>query len=201
MNLRISHAIVLATNLLVVAAQAQSAPATKPVMQPVEAPAAPLNITGKLVIQGFASQVPSGWVSSPPSSTMRVAQFTVPAAKGVDSGELAAYFFSPRQGGSHSANIERWASQFSSADGKPVAPKVSVEKSGATQVTLVELQGSYARGVGMGPSGDEKPAQTLLVAMVETPIGRITLQMYGPSKTMSAQRNNFLKLAKGFRPA
>lgn len=155
----------------------------------------------KLVIQGFSSPVPTSWTSSQPSSTMRVAQFALPAAAGVDMGELAAYFFPTGQGGSHQANIERWASQFTAMDGKPVAPKVSTSKNGDIEVTVVELQGTYARGVGMGPTGDAKPNQTLMVAMVETTIGRITLQMYGPSKTLSAQRDGFIKLAKGFRPA
>lgn len=162
---------------------------------------APLAKSGTLVIQGLASPVPAAWTPSQPSSTMRVAQYALPAASGADTGELAAYFFPTGQGGSHEANIERWASQFASADGKPVAPKVSTSKSGDTEVTLVELQGTYARGVGMGPTGDAKPDQILLIAMVETPIGRITLQTYGPSKTISAQRDNFIKLAKGFRPA
>ena len=65
----------------------------------------------------------------------------------------------------------------------------------------MELQGTYSRGVGMGPTGDAKPEQSLLVGMVETPVGRIVLQMYGPTKTVSAQRNSFLTLAKGFSPA
>lgn len=66
---------------------------------------------------------------------------------------------------------------------------------------MVELEGTYARGIGMGPTGDAKPDQILLIAMVETSIGRITLQMYGPSKTVSAQPDDFFKLAKGFHPA
>lgn len=163
--------------------------------------AAPLSKSDKLVIQGFSSQIPAAWTPAQPSSTMRVAQFALPAAAGADAGELAAYFFPAGQGGSHEANIERWASQFATADGKPVAPKISASKSGDIAVTLVELHGTYARGVGMGPAGDAKPDQTLLVALVETSIGRITLQTYGPSKTIAAQRDNFVKFAKGFHPA
>jgi hypothetical protein len=156
---------------------------------------------GKLMIQGFAAPVPAGWTPSQPSSSMRVAQFALPAAAGAEPGEVAAYYFPSGQGGSHEANIARWASQFATADGKPVAPKTSTSKNGDTEVTLVELQGTYARGVGMGPTGDAKPDQTLMIAMVEVPTGRITLQMYGPNKTVAAQRDSFVKLAKGFRPA
>lgn len=169
---------------------------------PVATPAAaPLPKSDRLVIQGFASPLPSTWTAVAPSSSMRFAQFVLPAAAGAEAGELAAFFFPTGQGGSHEANIERWVSQFVSADGKPVAPKISASKSGEIAVTLVELQGTYARGVGMGPAGDAKPNQTLLVALVETSVGRITLQTYGPSKTIAAQRDNFVKFAKDFRPA
>ena len=176
--------------------------AAAPIFAAVAPPAvAPLAKSDKLVIQGFASPVPGAWTPTQPGSAMRVAQFALPPAGGAEAGELVAFFFPKGQGGSHEANIERWASQFATADGKPVAPKISTSKGGDIEVTLVELQGSYARGVGMGPTGDVKPDQTLMTALVETSIGRITLQMYGPSKTISPQRDNFIKLAKGFRPA
>ena len=171
------------------------------VAAPTQAPATPAEQSGKLVIQGYASSVPGSWTPSQPSSPMRVAQFALPAATGADVGELAAYFFPTGQGGSHQANIERWSSQFTDAGGKTVVPKITTSKSGDVEVTLVELQGTYSRGVGMGPTGEAKPDQTLMVAMVETAIGRITLQMYGPSKTLSAQRDGFMKLAKGFHSA
>ena len=155
----------------------------------------------KLVIQGLASQIPAGWTPTPLSSTMRVAQFGLPAAAGAEPGEVAVYFFPTGQGGTQEANILRWASQFTGADGKPVKPQSSTSKSDGIEVTLVELQGTYARGVGMGPSGEARPDQTLMIAMTEASTGRITMQMYGPSKTVAAQRDNFIKLAKGFRPA
>lgn len=216
---------VVAGSLIITGCGQSNSPAVSAKVPPATAPAAPTQpLTGaavhestistspaivapvagksdKLIIQGFASQLPPAWIASQPSSTMRVAQFALPAAAGAEAGEVAAYFFPTGQGGSHEANIERWASQFVSADGKPVAPKTNVSKGGDTEVTLVELQGTYARGVGMGPTGDAKPNQTLMIAMVETSIGRITLQMYGPNKTVSAQRDHFVKLAKGFRPA
>lgn len=162
--------------------------------------AATASMANKLVVNGLASQVPAAWMATQPSSTMRVAQFALPPADGAEAGELAVFFFPTGQGGSHEANIQRWGSQFSGDDGKPVAPKVSVEKSGDAELTLVELHGTYARGVGMGPTGDARPGQSLLVALVETNVGRITLQMYGPAKTVSLHRDGFIKFAKNFRP-
>lgn len=171
------------------------APAAAPAL--AAAPAAP----GQLTVQGFAASVPAGWVPAQPSSSMRVAQFSLPALLGGEGAEVAAFFFPTGQGGSHEANIERWASQFAGPDGKPGKPELSVRKLADSEVSLVELKGTYARGVGMGPTGDAKPGQTLMIAMVETAAGRITLQMYGPSKAVAAQRENFIRLATGFRRA
>lgn len=157
--------------------------------------------SNKLVIEGFTSEVPATWTPAQLSSAMRVAQFALPAAAGVAAGEVAIFFFRSGQGGSNEVNIARWTSEFSSADGKPVAAKISTSKNGDVELALVELQGNYARGVGMGTAGEVKPDQSLMVAIVTTAIGRITLQMYGPSRTVAAQRDNFLKFAKGFRSA
>ena len=167
------------------------------------APAAPVVAAAPAIpisVQGYTALAPAGWIAEAPSSSMRFAQFAVPAALAQDAGEVAAFFFPPGQGGSQQANIERWTSQFAGPDGKAAIPAVTSDNSGALAVTLVELSGLYARGVGMGPAGEAKPGQTLLIALVETPAGRITLQIYGPSKTVAAHRDGFVKLAKGFRP-
>lgn len=177
-------------------APAAALPAAPAEAAPAPAAAAP----GVLAVQGFGAPVPASWTPAPTSSSMRFAQFVIPAAGTAEGGEVAAFFFPTGNGGSHDMNIERWTSQFSAADGKPAKPAVTVSKSGDTEVTLVELKGSYARGVGMGPDGQAKPNQTLMVAMVEIPGGRITLQIYGPNKTVAAQRDNFLKVARGFKP-
>ena len=201
MNPRTLAVLAITAGALVVTACGQSSPPeTGANATPPQAPAQASD-SKQLIIQGFAAPVPAAWVATQPGSTMRVAQFALPGAAGAEAGEVVAYFFPSGQGGPQEANIERWASQFVSADGQPVTPAITAEKAGDTEVTLVELHGTYARGVGMGPTGEAKPDQSLLSAMVETPIGRITLQMYGPSKTVAGEREHFLKLAKGFRPA
>jgi len=167
------------------------------------APALPTGSAGKpdrIVINGFMAMLPPSWIPTQPSNPMRIAQFEVPPARGADPGEAVVFFFPPGQGGTQEANIERWASQFSAPDKLPVLPKTTKSKAGNSEVTLVELQGNYSRGVGMGQESEARPDQTLLVSMIETPAGRITIQLYGPSKTVAAQRDSFLKLARGFRP-
>jgi hypothetical protein len=63
--------------------------------------------------------------------------------------------------------------------------------------TLVELEGSYARGVGVGPSGEVQPDRMLLAAVVETPKGNLYPQLHGPAELVKSQRADFIAFLKG----
>lgn len=152
-----------------------------------------------LSVLGYKAPVPPTWQAQPPSSGMRLAQYRVPGAGG--DAEAVVFYFGKGQGGSVEANTERWISQFKTTDGKPVAPRIQRSSVDGVPVTTVELTGSYARGVGMGPQGAAKPNQTLLVAVFETPEGNLTLQLHGPNETVSANRQAFEALVRGFRRA
>ena len=161
----------------------------------------PLPKQDKLSIKGWVAPAPASWTPVQPGSAMRAAQFILPGASGKgDDAEMVVYFFPSGDGGSQDANIARWSGEVTDGDGKPGKPVVSTAKAGMTKVTLVALQGTYTRGASMLPGAERKPGQTLLVAMVETTVGRITLQAYGPSKTVAAHRDSFIKLANGFAP-
>lgn len=149
---------------------------------------------------GLTSEVPAEWVSGQPSSTMRVLQFEIPGGEGGDGAQFVVYFFGPGQGGSLDANLERWASQFSGPDGKPIEPVVTPLKS-TMPATLVELRGSYARNVGMGQSGDALPDRMLLAALVETAEGNLYPQLHGPAALVAAQRDAFVGFIEGIRAA
>jgi hypothetical protein len=161
-------------------------------------------LTSGLVLAGdqpvtlldMESIVPADWVAQDPSSGMRLAQFRVPSGDGA-AAELVVYYFGPGQGGSLDANVERWASQFSGPDG-PVEPQIT-ELDAVFPTTLVELTGSYARGVGMGPAGDAQPDRTLLAALVETPQGTLFPQLHGPADLVAAQRDGFVSFVEGIR--
>src|SRR6185369_15699949 len=75
------------------------------------------------VLPSFASlkfDAPSGWVSKPPSSSMRVADYTLPKVAGdAEDATATVYFFGAQQGGSVQANMDRWTSQMAQPDGKP----------------------------------------------------------------------------------
>jgi hypothetical protein len=150
--------------------------------------------------QGLTSEVPAEWIPSEPSSTMRLLQLSVPGAGEGEGGQFVLYYFGPGQGGSLDANLERWVSQFSSPDGKPVEPVVTQLKS-TMSATLVELRGSYARNVGMGQSGDALPDRMLLAALVETPEGNLYPQLHGPAELVAAQRQAFIGFIEGIRAA
>lgn len=148
---------------------------------------------------GYAAPIPNAWLAQPPSSRYRLAQYRVPGRGG--DAEVVVYYFGQAQGGSVAANIQRWSSQFTAADGRPVVPKTSVLKVADLAVTLVELNGSYARGVGTGPQGQARADQTLLVAIVPTAAGNITMQLHGPHATVAAHRRQFDAMVRGLRKA
>ena len=147
----------------------------------------------------LTAPVPAGWVSQPPASSMRLAQFQVPGKSRQGDAEVIFFYFGQGQGGSIDANIARWQSQFTSPDGKPIKPIVQHLTASGLPLTTVELTGSYARGMGMGPAGAPTPDQMLLVAILETPQGNLHIQMHGPRATVTANRGDFLATVRGIK--
>jgi hypothetical protein len=149
----------------------------------------------------FESVVDGAWEYEQPTSTMRLLQFRVIGAGDGSNASFVVYYFGPGQGGSKEANIERWQSQFTTADGGPVEPVVTTSKAGDLPVTLVELRGSYARSLGMGQRVDPQPDQTLLAGIVETPKGNLFAQLHGPTATVAPARRAFEGFLAGLKPA
>lgn len=149
---------------------------------------------------GYQAPVPANWQSEPPSSSMRLAQYRIPAVAPGEPAELIIYYFGQGQGGTLDANIGRWQGQFSTADGGTVSPKIERFEAAGLPITTVEFQGSYARGIGMGPAGVPKPDQILIAAIVETPQGNITIQLHGSSATVNGARDGLDRLLRGIRP-
>lgn len=165
-------------------------------------PAAEAPASGATVPVAFAhlkARVPAAWTSQPPASSMRVAQFRVPAVPGSGDAELVVFYFGQGQGGSVDANIQRWTSQFSTPDGQSVTARIDRLRAAGMPVTTAELTGSYARNVGMGPGDSAKPNQTLLAAIVETSKGNVMIQLHGPRPTVGANREAFLAMLRGVK--
>src|ERR1041385_686297 len=83
---------------------------------------------------------PAGWISKPPASSMRVAEFVVPKVAGDSEDAALAIFFFGGQGGSVQANLDRWIGQIAQPDGKPSkeVAKMATLTSHALPITLVD---------------------------------------------------------------
>jgi hypothetical protein len=149
----------------------------------------------------YETEVPPSFQAHPVSSQMRLAEYTV---QGSDSAhaDVVVYYFGQGQGGSAQANIARWTSQFTTADGGPVTPRISAPDGTSFPTTVAEYEGSYARGVGMGPgAAAATPDQGLVAAVVETPQGNLFLQLFGDRTAVAAVRKDFLHMVTSIRPA
>ncbi len=87
-------------------------------------------------IQSKASET---WKEQRPSSSMRIAQFSIPLAEN-DKGkaELVA-FYSPAGMGSNEENIKRWKGQFKEA----TETKEDKKEVGDVKITTLDITGTY----------------------------------------------------------
>jgi hypothetical protein len=147
-------------------------------------------------------RVPAGWVEEERTSSMRVAQYRLPRTEGdTEDASLVLYYFGQGQGGTTSANIERWVSQMKQADGsasKEKAKEESFEANGL-KVATVDLSGTYVAETSPG-SGTlhNKPGFRLRAAVVETPKGSYFVKLVGPEKTVAHWNDSFLSYVRSF---
>jgi hypothetical protein len=148
-------------------------------------------------ILDWLAPVPAGWIVQVPSSSMRVAQFNAESAEG--KADIAVFHFGAAGGGTVQGNIDRWASQFTTADGQPAKPVVERSTASGMPVTWVALDGRYARGVGTGPQGEAAANQSLRVAIVETPKGNLFFQLWGDRAAVARQEGSLREVVQGLR--
>jgi hypothetical protein len=144
---------------------------------------------------GLAFDLPAAWVRQTPSSSMRLAQASIPGAAGP--GQFAIFFFGPGGGGGAEVNINRWVEQIA----QPVAPPHrETFTTAGLKVTWVDVAGTMKpSAVGMGPS-TAQPHTRVLGAVVEGPGGPWFAKVYGPDATVAAARGAFLAVLHGMRP-
>src|SRR5262245_54266256 len=88
---------------------------------------------------------PTGWTTRQPQSSMRVAEYQLPATEGdTEPGELVVYYFGG-SGGSVDANIQRWLGQMTQPDGRDTATLAKRESRTVNQLTisLLDVSGTY----------------------------------------------------------
>lgn len=149
----------------------------------------------------YEALVPPSLVARPSTSSMRLAEFSVPRTDST-SAEVIVFYFGEGQGGSVDANIARWSTQFAGADGAPVSPRIGTLEGTRFATTVAEFEGAYARGVGAGPgSAAAVPDQRLVAAIVETPRGSLFLQLVGDGAAVTETREDFLEMVGSIGPA
>ena len=175
-----------------------------PVWTAIPAPAAinmGANAAGKVLanFKGLEAEIPSNWKPTQPDNSMRLAQYEAPVP-GKAPAEIVVFFFPPGNGGTQEDNINRWTSQFSDGKGGPVKPILHRTSINGMPITRAELNGHYARGVGMGAEGTAQPNQTLIAAIITTPAqGNVTLHIYGPKEVVNHHRKAFDEILASIR--
>jgi len=154
-----------------------------------------------LLTAGLSFTAPDGWRQAPASSSMRVAEFTLPRAAGdAEDAQLIVYYFGG-SGGSVDANITRWVAQMQQADGTPVADAKRVSRAvNGLAVTLVDVSGTYVAE--MAPGATErhnKPHFRLRAGVVDTPNGPYFIKLTGPEKTVTKWDHAYEQFVGSFR--
>lgn len=147
--------------------------------------------------------VPKGWVSKAPSSSMRVAEFTL-AKSGSDAEDatVTVYFFGG-QGGSVQANMDRWIGQMAQPDGRPskdAAKTSTMQTAAGLKVSLVDVSGTYIAEVTPGSTQRlNKPGFRQIAAVVETPDGPYFVKVTGPAATVAKWKESVDAFLKSLR--
>jgi hypothetical protein len=147
--------------------------------------------------------VPTAWARVPAPSDMRAAQYRIPKVAGdTEDGELVLFFFGSGQGGTADANLERWYTQFSRPDGKPVkdAAVVTIRTVNGLKVTSVDLSGTYKPAPMGGAAGAPKTDWRMLAAVIEGEGGPWFFRATGPEKTMADAKPEFDALLASVAP-
>ncbi|MBN2329510.1 MAG: hypothetical protein JXR73_20380 [Candidatus Omnitrophica bacterium] len=144
-------------------------------------PAPEAIVAGNVAKAAFLQfKIDPSWISEKPQSSMRAAQFRLPAPEGADGdGELAIF---QGIGGSATANIQRWINQLNDRVGDPQIVKKQV---GAFAIQTLDVTGTLAVTAMMGGAGESKTGYRMLAAVVEGPEqGPWHFKLTGPSETL-----------------
>ncbi|MCX5746061.1 MAG: hypothetical protein NT062_26585 [Proteobacteria bacterium] len=148
---------------------------------------------GRLGLGPIAITVPAGWTEVPTTSDMRYGQFAAGDA------ELVIFWFGKDGAGSVEDNLNRWAGQFTSPDGKASDAKIEKLQVLGQEATLVSVSGKMqAMAMGSTPAV-EKTDQAMLGAITGSPNGPYYWKMTGPKATIAANDAKFRALLTGLK--
>jgi len=148
----------------------------------------------------IAYDVPEGWKSATPSSSMRFAEWELPA-EGSASAEVVIFFFGEGQGGGVDANLARWYSQIEQPDGSSTKDKAKLHKRMVSdfEVTMVDMTGTYVASVRPGASERQnRPDHRMIAAVVEGDGGPWYLRVLGPEATVTKWEPSLIAFVSSF---
>jgi hypothetical protein len=151
---------------------------------------------GSLAMGPFSLTAPADWTIKPVTSSMRAADFQLPAKAGADA-ELIVYYFGAGGAGSVDDNLDRWLGQFQQPDGKKSRDVAKIEKTkfAGQDATFVSVTGRFVAPAMPGATESvDKADQTLLAAIVSSPSGPYYFKLVGAKSTVDAQAAAFRKL-------
>lgn len=150
---------------------------------------------GRVALGPFTAVVPADWTEKPSTSSMRAAQFQLPAPGGGEA-EVIVYYFGASGAGNVQANIDRWLSQFKQPDGKPSSEVAKIEKAevAGQEATFVSVSGRYVAPAMPGGEPSDKPDQALLAAIVQSPRGPYYFRLIGSRAAVEANTPRFREM-------
>jgi hypothetical protein len=154
-----------------------------------------------VTIAGMKSTTPADWKQETPSSSMRMAQFKLPAAEGdKDGAELAV--FKMVASGSVDQNLDRQRAKFLPAQGKDKVEETKDKlKVGAIDATCLDLTGTYKKKESpMAEKFTPVPGQRQLYVLFDSKEGdSYYLVLLGPEKTVAKHKQAFEEWLKNFK--
>lgn len=156
---------------------------------------------GSLAMGPFALTAPADWTIKPVTSSMRAADFVLPAKPGAEA-ELIVYYFGENGAGSVDDNLDRWLGQFQQPDGKKSRDVAKIEKAkfGGQDATYVSVTGRFVAPAMPGATENvDKADQALLAAIVASPSGPYYFKLVGAKSTVDAQAGAFRKMLESIK--
>lgn len=157
----------------------QPAPAPSSGQTPSPAPAPQASQPTAITAGPISLKIPAGWISSPPSSPMRLAELTVPDPSG-DAARTCLTTISIA-GGDVASNIARWEGQVKDASGQPAKAQTVVRDIAGMKVHVVEIRGTYQGMSDPAPL----PEWMMRGAIVESGPQMVFIKSTGPAEGMT----------------
>lgn len=163
---------------------------------------APAGAVRQASLPDLAFELPEAWTEQKPASSMRVAEYQLPAAgPGAAPATLTVYRF-PGGAGGREANIERWLAQVEPPGGQTAreVAVVDTRKVGELSVTTVDVAGTYVAAVRPGaPERHHEPDWRLYAIIVEGAGDPYYFKAIGPAATLARWQPALAELAGSMR--